>query len=212
VVAPVVIDNEETRRTSIMHSIAFKGPNGYKGVIHHNGDWSGPALVTWGPDNDDASTRGWTETAIPGWLAQAMLPPDDNIDAEEDKPAPAKPTTIREWCAAAYARAAAKGFHADDDKMSERERLSVANNNIIGEVSELWEAYRDGKLREPCDKAARMVEMGLRPLTCIEEELADIHIRNCDNAASFGVDLQSAAEIKHAYNGTRVYKHGGKLA
>jgi len=195
-----------------MHSIAFKGPDGHKGVIHYNGDWSGDAHMTWGPDNDDASTRGWTETAIPGWLAQAMLPPDDNIDAEEDKAPPAQPTTIREWCAAAYAQSARSGFHDGEHDITARERVSVYLINLIGEVSEAWEAFRAGNLAAPCDKAEKMVAMGLRPLTCMEEELADVAIRVFDTAQAFGLDLQSAIEVKHAYNGTRARKHGGKLA
>ena len=124
----------------------------------------------------------------------------------------AKPTTIAEWYAAAYGRALDKGFHDDDADMSERERVSVAVNNLHSEVSELWEAYRAGNLHKPCDKAERMAAMGLRPLTCIEEEMADIALRNSDNARALGVDLQEAMTIKHAYNGQRAARHGGKLA
>ena len=90
--------------------------------------------------------------------------------------------------------------------------MSVAVNNLHSEVSELWEAYRAGNLHKPCDKAERMAAMGLRPLTCIEEEMADIALRNSDNARALGVDLQEAMTIKHAYNGQRAARHGGKLA
>lgn len=78
----------------------------------------------------------------------------------------------------------------------------VANEH--GEVSELWEAYRAGALHMQCDKDA--------PLTCGAEELADIIIRALDTARAIGVDIGRAVLTKHAYNVTRPYKHGGKLA
>ena len=84
--------------------------------------------------------------------------------------------------------------------------------NLIGEVSEAWESFRAGTLAAPCDKAEKMAAMGLRPLTCLEEELADVVIRAFDTAQAFGLDLQTAVEVKHAYNGTRAPRHGGKLA
>lgn len=190
-----------------MHSKIFEGPNRIKGVIHHNGDWSGDAEVKWGPADSD---YGWSTVRIPGWLARAMLPRD--VPAPVAEPGASNPTTIQEWCAAAYGRALDKGFHDGDALMSERERVSVAINNLHSEVSEMWEAYRAGTLHKPCNKAERMAAMGLRPLTCIEEEMADVALRNSDNARAFGVDLQEAMAIKHAYNGTRAARHGGKLA
>lgn len=124
----------------------------------------------------------------------------------------AKPTTIKEWCAAAYEQSARSGFHDNEHALTARERIATYLINIHGEVSEAWEAFRAGDLAAPCDKAERMAAMGLRPLTCLEEELADIAIRCFDTAQSFGLDLQSSIEVKHAYNGTRARKHGGKLA
>lgn len=76
--------------------------------------------------------------------------------------------------------------------------------NLHGEVSELWEAYRNRKLFLKCDKAC--------DLTCAEEELADIMIRCMDTSVALGVDLGRAIRIKSEYNRSRPHKHGGKLA
>lgn len=89
--------------------------------------------------------------------------------------------------------------------------IAVMTSNLHGEVSELWEAYRSGKLNEPCDKAHKMKELGIEPLTCIEEELADIVIRAMDTAQEYGVDLGRAIVAKDAYNQTRPHRHGGKI-
>jgi hypothetical protein len=80
--------------------------------------------------------------------------------------------------------------------------------NLHGETSELWEAYRCAALDKPCDKSERMTE----PLTCLEEETADILIRTLDMVAALGVDVDRAVRVKHGYNATREQRHGGKLA
>lgn len=92
--------------------------------------------------------------------------------------------------------------------------ISVASMvaNLHGEVSELWEAFRAGKLNKPCDKAVAMVEAGVPALTCAEEELADVIIRAVDDAALLGVDLERAIRLKLDFNRTRPYRHGGKVA
>jgi len=87
---------------------------------------------------------------------------------------------------------------------------SVAN--LHGEVSELWEAYRAQKLDAPCDKATKMAEHGIPVLTCQEEELADIIIRALDTARDRGIDIGRAVLAKDAYNQTRAYRNGGKIA
>jgi NTP pyrophosphatase (non-canonical NTP hydrolase) len=91
-------------------------------------------------------------------------------------------------------------------------RAAVYMINLVGEAAEFWEAARKGKLREPCDKAQGMIDKGLPPLTCAEEELADMIIRCLDNAAEFEVDIAKAIAVKAAYNAGRAYQHGGKLA
>ena len=101
-----------------------------------------------------------------------------------------------------------KGWY--DTPETEQQFISRTCNNITGEVSELWESARKSQLHKPCDKDTEA--LGLPPLSCLEEELADIVIRVLDAAARLGVDLGRAVAIKHSYNGTRPYRHGGKIA
>ena len=91
-------------------------------------------------------------------------------------------------------------------------RASVMTANQHTETSEFWEAYRNGALHEPCDKAAKMEAMGLPALTNAEEEIADEIIRALDKAEAHGVDVAKAVAIKAAYNSGRPFLHGGKKA
>ena len=107
-----------------------------------------------------------------------------------------------------HALAKRKGWHSDSE--GEDAFIERACNNLHDEVSELHEAWRNNRLRLPCDKAEKMSAAGIPPLTCLEEELADIVIRVLDNSRRLGVDIRSAVERKHAFNATRPYRHGGK--
>jgi NTP pyrophosphatase (non-canonical NTP hydrolase) len=93
-----------------------------------------------------------------------------------------------------------------------KEKLGTWCMNLHTEVSELWESYRNGELFLPCDKADKMIQLGLKPLTNAEEELADIVIRAFDTAEALGIDIEAAVSAKHDYNMSRPLKHGGKLA
>ena len=118
--------------------------------------------------------------------------------------------TLNEIADAVHALAWEKGWHTDGALYSEDAFVERACNNLHDEVSELHEAWRNNQLRAPCDKAAKMAEIDIPPLSCIEEELADIVIRVLDNARRLGVDIQSAIERKHKFNATRSHRHGGK--
>jgi NTP pyrophosphatase (non-canonical NTP hydrolase) len=102
----------------------------------------------------------------------------------------------------------------NDEKGWHDNAVSVASMvaNLHGEASELWEAYRAGKLHDECDKADKMRAAGTPVLTCAEEELADIIIRALDDAYLMGVDIEKALAGKIAFNRTRPHRHGGKLA
>jgi NTP pyrophosphatase (non-canonical NTP hydrolase) len=93
-----------------------------------------------------------------------------------------------------------KGWHDDYEDIY----IAKAVSNLHGEVSEFWEAFRRAELDEQCDKAIG--------LTCAEEELADIVIRALDMAERLKIDMQRAIEIKHQYNKSRSFRHGGKRA
>ena len=107
----------------------------------------------------------------------------------------------------AHQTAQRKGFYPPDEDL--RHYLARLTSNIHGEVSELWEAFRNGKLDSPCDKSAAVHG---RPMTCKEEELADILIRVLDACAYLGVDADACVTAKMAYNDGREFRHGGKAA
>lgn len=109
-----------------------------------------------------------------------------------------------------HALAREKGWHDDFDCADVF--LARACSNLHAEVSELWESVRNNVLFLACDKAEKMEAAGIPPLTCVEEELADIVIRAFDNAERLNVDIGYAILRKHAFNGTRERRHGGKIA
>lgn len=116
--------------------------------------------------------------------------------------------TLKEMAKAVYDLAVEKGWH--DGNESEDAYVERACNNLHDEISELHEAWRGNRLRYFCDKTEKMKELGIKPLTCLEEELADIVIRAFDNAERLGVDIESAVMRKHEFNKSRSYRHGGK--
>ena len=100
------------------------------------------------------------------------------------------------------------GFHSDSPQPGAKNEVSTDRMgkfcaNLHGEVSEIWEAARKGKLHDPCDKKDC-------PLTCAEEELADIVIRAMDCAHVLGVDLGRAILVKAEFNRSRPFMHGKK--
>ena len=100
------------------------------------------------------------------------------------------------------------GWH--DPPQTEDDFIERMCNNLHDEVCELHEAWRNNQLRKLCDKAERMRQVGIEPLTCLEEELADIVIRTLENAVCLGVDIEAAIVSKDAYNRHRAWRHGGK--
>jgi len=116
--------------------------------------------------------------------------------------------TINEIAHAVHELAWKKGWHSEEE--SEDHFVERMCNNFHNEVSELHEAWRNNKLHKACDKADKMVELGIEPLSCLEEEAADIIIRVLDACKKLGVDIQSVIERKHEYNKNRSERHGNK--
>lgn len=73
---------------------------------------------------------------------------------------------------------------------------------MVTEIAEAMEAYRAGNPES--DK--------IPGYSKLEEELADVIIRLLDFAGGEGLDIDGAVMAKMAYNETRPYRHGGKLA
>ena len=125
---------------------------------------------------------------------------------------------INEVARAVHELARAKGWYDGNSpsgtapQAEESAFIERACKNLHDEVSELHEAWRNGNLHEPCDKSEKMKEAGIAPISCLEDELADIIIRVMDNAQFLGVDLGSAVLRKHQFNATRGHRHGGKLS
>jgi NTP pyrophosphatase (non-canonical NTP hydrolase) len=72
------------------------------------------------------------------------------------------------------------------------------------ELSEALEEYRNHH------KATEIYYRGQKP-EGIPIELADVIIRILDYCGKEGIDMGEAIKIKHEYNKTRPYKHGGKV-
>jgi len=117
---------------------------------------------------------------------------------------------LKDWAEEIHGIAKEKGWH--DEPMTERAGVAVYFLNIIAEATEAWEAFRAGKLNELCDKADKMRALNQKPLTCAEEELADIVIRAFDTAEKLGIDIEGAIRSKSEYNRSRSHRHGGKRA
>ena len=123
---------------------------------------------------------------------------------------------------AAAENAKAKGFRDNlrgdmtpsqwDGQVGKLVRAAVSTANQHAESSEFWEAFRNGTLNELCDKSQDMIAMGLPPLTCGEEEIADELIRVLDKADVHGIDVAKSVAIKMLFNSGRPFLHGGKKA
>lgn len=113
---------------------------------------------------------------------------------------------LRQLADLVFANAYAHGFH--DPNQSEGDFLAHMCCNKHGEISELYDAWRNNTLRQPCDKAEKMQAAGLPVLNCAEEEYADLIIRCLDECSRLNLDIVRAIAIKHLFNTTRPYKHG----
>lgn len=121
--------------------------------------------------------------------------------------------TINELGQAAKLNAVRKGFYDEITELLAHPALSYAQKMFI---RHLWRANRLMLIVSELAEANEGLRHGLLSSEPgsggLGEELADAQIRLADFAADELIDLEKAVEDKHAYNTTREYRHGGKIA
>ena len=70
--------------------------------------------------------------------------------------------------------------------------------------------YSDGTGERYLEPKA--LDGSLRKPEGLPSELADVVIRAVDTADKWGIDLESAIEVKMRFNASRGHRHGGKVA
>lgn len=75
---------------------------------------------------------------------------------------------------------------------------------IVGELSEAEDEFAHGH------DFSEIYYVGGKP-EGIPIEMADAVIRFLDTCAFFKIDIDAAVKLKHSFNTTRGYRHGGKL-
>jgi len=140
----------------------------------------------------------------------------------------ARSKTIREWQSLVFEAAKERGWHSDPDGKEvnhrEPERMAARIALIHAELSEALECVRGGDFdmwtngsagRANCDefggvdKLLALAAEGCKP-EGLAIELADAAMRLLDFCESLGIDLEVAMRIKHVFNATRQFRHGGK--
>ena len=104
---------------------------------------------------------------------------------------------LNTWASEIHELAVEKGWWDSDKDFGELIAL------IHCELSEAYEQYRN---RTPL-----YYEDDNKP-EGVAVELVDVLIRTLDVLSNLGVDIDDLVEKKHAYNKTRSYRHGNKLA
>jgi len=109
---------------------------------------------------------------------------------------------IKLWQVRIRQNALVKGF---GDKRTFGEYIALVHS----ELSEALEEYRNGNMDKGYEDSVYYGPDGKPEGVGIE--LADAAIRIMDMCENYGIDLEKCIRIKHGYNITRPYKHGGKV-
>jgi NTP pyrophosphatase (non-canonical NTP hydrolase) len=109
---------------------------------------------------------------------------------------------INEWSKEIHKNAVEHGWW--EEERSFGEIIALCHS----ELSEALEEYRNG--HSPTEIYYPGQYAKLPKPEGIPSELADCIIRILDYCGKEGIDIEEAIKIKHEYNKTRPYKHGGK--
>lgn len=122
-------------------------------------------------------------------------------------------TSLNELAAAVHENAVAHGWWEEERGLPEVLMLCVS------ELAEALEEYRANKpnLYFEIEEETTLYAEGVAVETVMRKkpegvavELADCVIRILDYCGHAGIDLEEAIRIKHEYNKSRPYRHGGK--
>jgi NTP pyrophosphatase (non-canonical NTP hydrolase) len=123
---------------------------------------------------------------------------------ELNQPALAVQNMLRNMSSATYDVAEDHGFIAQQQECPRELLFAAAHIALIqSECSEALEIIRTGDLNQPSKK--------VEGITALQDEFADIIIRVLMLSKILSVDVGEGVVVKHAYNSTREYRHGGKM-
>ena len=101
----------------------------------------------------------------------------------------------------------------DLDKVNIPEKLML----MVSELGEALEEYRKGNVdtwfsvdTDPLATETQINNTIDKKPEGMWIELADVIIRLLDLAGAYDIDMEELVKLKHAYNKTRPYRHGGK--
>lgn len=137
---------------------------------------------------------------IPVYETDTAAPVDYAIITTNDHP-----VSLNQWRDTVHQYAKDKGWWDDDVSRNFGDLMSLLHT----EISEAYEEYRNGHepneiyYSEPGTKIVDKPEG-------IPVELADLMIRLFDLFGYYNIDIEAVVHMKHQYNLTRPYRHGGK--
>lgn len=156
-------------------------------------------------DLEEAAARGEKWAAVADLFGKALEDFRSQFVELEEKTAALAgverdPVSVADWCRASHEVSRSKGWYDDETGDSFATKMILVHS----ELSEVIEEYRNGKGMNEIYYSDKGKPEGI-PI-----EMADVLIRIFDLCEYFGIPLQEALKIKHAFNKTRPHRHGGK--